>query len=67
MTITDEQFDAREREIADLFGFLKVPLRTASRSEERIERILRRARLENRIHEAAGSKGANDRSEGESA
>lgn len=56
MTITDEQLGERESEIEDLIS--QICSRDGSRpsgSQERIERILRRARLESRIRENAQS------------
>ena len=56
MTITDEQLEAKEREIAVLLGLPdKAPDSADDRSRERIERIMRRARLESRIQDSIDS------------
>lgn len=54
MTITDEQLEQREREVAELIGIQAGGSASGpDESRERIERILRRIRLENRIQEEA--------------
>jgi hypothetical protein len=55
MTITDEQLEQKEREIADLIGCGIGATKSSApeESQQRIDRILRRIRLENRIQEEA--------------
>jgi hypothetical protein len=54
MTITDEQLEQKEREVAELIGFPASGTPGGmDDSRQRIERILRRIRLENRIQEEA--------------